>query len=149
MTNQKYQRRCKPRKNSEGPLFGNSLPIIEPYLKENESKTKCRPKNESHFDPMHRNRSIRSKDASIPISAVVTLPSLVTGLVGHSRRLTLRFWQSIYSYMIFIWETGIAPKISSAPALCGGMRHPPTRSFSLYQKHLISILLFDPARLAC
>jgi hypothetical protein len=51
--------------------------------------------------------------------------------------------------MIFIWETGIAPKISSAAALCGGMRHPPTRFFSLYKKHLISILSFDPARLAC
>ena len=59
---------------------------------------------------MHRNPSVRGKDASIPISAVVTLPSLVTGLVGHSRRSTLRFWQSIYSCMIFIWETGIAPR---------------------------------------
>ena len=83
---------------------------MRPFLNKNDSKTKSQPKTERHFDPMHRNRSIRSKDASIPISAVVTLPSLVTGLVGHSRRLTLRFWQSIYSYMIFIWETGIAPR---------------------------------------
>ena len=59
---------------------------MRPFLNKNDSKTKSQPKTERHFDPMHRNPSIRGKDASIPISAVVTLPSLVTGLVWNSMR---------------------------------------------------------------
>ena len=66
---------------------------MEDCLKENESKTKSRPKTESHFDSMHRNRAIRSKDGANPLSAVVTLPSFVTGLVGHSRRSRMGFWK--------------------------------------------------------
>lgn len=42
---------------------------------------------------MHRNRAIRSKDEAKSLSGVVTLPSLVTDLVGHSRRSTLGFWK--------------------------------------------------------
>ena len=47
---------------------------------------------------MHRNRAIRSKDEAKPLSAMVSLASLVTGLVGRSRRSTLRFWQ-IYLFL--------------------------------------------------
>ena len=80
--NRRYLRRCKRGKTSERARLGNKIPILKPYLKENDSKTKSGPKSESHFDSMHRNRSIRGKDGSIPISAVVTLSSFVTGLVG-------------------------------------------------------------------
>ena len=87
--NQKYQRRSKPCKTSEEPLFGNFLPIMEHCLKENGSKTKSRPKTERHFDPTYRNPSIRSKDESTLLSAVVTLLSFVMGLVVHAIRLRL------------------------------------------------------------
>jgi hypothetical protein len=70
--------------------LGNQIPILKPYLKENESRTKSQPKTDRHFDPMHRNRFIRGKDESIPISAVVTPPSFVTGLEGRYMRSALR-----------------------------------------------------------
>jgi hypothetical protein len=88
--NRRYLRLCRWGETPERASLGNQIPILKPYLKENESRTKSQPKTERHFDPIHRNRFIRGKDESIPISAMVTLPSFVTGLFWLSRRSALR-----------------------------------------------------------
>jgi hypothetical protein len=95
--------------------LGNQIPILKPYLKENESRTKSQPKTDRHFDPMHRNRFIRGKDESIPISAVVTLPSFVTGLEGRYMRSALRSGKTASNLNRFLhgnWNQAKLPQAS-------------------------------------